>query len=81
MKKEYQKPKLYYENFQLSQSIAAGCEGLANFVENQCTVTLTGPGYTLVLFNNESICVDSPPGADDYVCYHAPTEFNNVFSS
>ena len=81
MKKQYQKPCLYYENFQLSQSIAAGCEGIANFAENQCTLTLEGPGYSLVLFQYGTLCLDSPPNPDDYACYHAPSEANNVFSS
>lgn len=80
MKKEYQRPELYYESFSLCSAIAAGCEGIANFAENACTVTLKGEGYELVLFNS-SICLDSPPNADDYLCYHAPSENNNVFSS
>ena len=81
MRKIYQKPELYYESFMLSQSIASGCEGIANFAENQCSVTLSGPGYELSLFHDSNICFDTPPNADDYVCYHAPSENNNVFSS
>ena len=81
VKKEYRKPWLWYENFQLSQSIASGCEGIANFTEGMCSVTLTGPGYNLVLFSDTNICRDTPPNPDDYLCYHAPTEGNNVFSS
>ena len=81
MRKIYQKPELYYDNFSLSQSIAAGCEGIANFAEGHCSVTLSGPGYDLTLFHDSQICVDSPPNPDDYLCYHAPTEYNNVFSS
>ena len=46
-----------------------------------CSVTLTGPGYNLVLFSDTNICRDTPPNPDDYLCYHAPTEGNNVFSS
>ena len=81
MRKRYQKPALRYESFRLSQSIASGCEGIANFAENQCSVTLTGPGYSLTLFHDSQICVDSPPNPDDYLCYHVPSENNNVFSS
>ena len=81
MKKAYCKPSLWYENFQLSQSIASNCEGIANFTEGMCSVTLEGPVYSLVLFNDPSICINSPPNPDDYLCYHAPTEGNNVFSS
>lgn len=81
MKKKYQRPELYYESFALCSTIAAGCEGIANFAENACTVTLRGDGYELVLFNSNTVCLDSPPNADDYLCYHAPTENNNIFSS
>ena len=81
MKKKYQRPELYYESFALCSTIAAGCEGIANFAENACTVTLEGEGYKLVLFNSNTVCLDSPPNADDYLCYHAPTENNNIFSS
>lgn len=81
MKKEYQRPELFYESFSLCSAIAAGCEGIANFAENQCSVTLSGPGYSLSLFHDSQICSDTPPNADDYVCYHAPSENNNVFSS
>ena len=81
MKKEYRKPQLWYEDFQLSQSIASGCEGIATYAEGLCTVILEGPGYSLTLFSDPAICFDSPPNPDDYLCYHAPTEGNNVFSS
>lgn len=81
MRKKYQKPELYYESFALSQSISSGCEGIANFAEDICSVTLKGPGYDLTLFHDSQICFDSPPNPDDYLCYHAPSEFNNVFSS
>lgn len=81
MKKEYQKPELYYESFQLAQSIASNCEGIANFAENACSVTLEGPGYQLTLFHDDTICNDSPPNPDNFVCYHAPAENMNVFSS
>lgn len=81
MRKKYQRPELCYESFQPVQSIASDCEGIANFAENQCSVTLSGPGYNLTLFYDSQICVDSPPNPDDYLCYHAPAENMNVFSS
>lgn len=81
MKKTYTRPELFYENFQLSQSIASGCEGIANFNERECSVLLQGPGYDIKLFSMVNVCRDVPPNPDDYVCYHAPSEANNVFSS
>ena len=61
MKKEYQKPELYYESFQLAQSIASNCEGIANFAENACSVTLEGPGYQLTLFMMTRSVMIRPP--------------------
>ena len=87
MRKTYNKPKLWYEDFRLSQSIAAGCEGIANFVEGSCSVTVKIPGpntdaATLIeVFMSSSVCTFVPPNLDDTVCYHAPNESNNVFSS
>ena len=80
MRKTYHKPKLWYEDFRLSQSIAAGCMGIANYAEGQCTVTYEGPGYKFELFS-AGTCPDSPPNPDDYVCYHAPYDGMNVYSS
>ena len=81
MKKEYRKPELWYEDFQLAQSIASGCEGIANFQEGMCAVSLKGEGYDLLLFVDPNVCRDVPPNPDDLLCYHAPSEHNNVFSS
>lgn len=83
MRKTYNKPKLWYEDFRLSQSIAAGCEGIANFVEGSCSVTVKIPGSnTLIeLFMSNSVCSHVPPNPDDSVCYHAPSDGMNVYSS
>ena len=82
MKKAYKKPELWYEDFRLSQSIAAGCEGIANYAEGLCTVTISDPenGYDIVIFT-AGVCEFTPPNPDDWVCYHAPHEGKNVFSS
>ena len=82
MKKTYKKPELWYEDFRLPQSIAAGCEGIANIAEGQCTVTISDPenGYDIVIFT-AGVCEFTPPNPDDWVCYHAPHEGKNVFSS
>ena len=82
MKKEYRKPELWYEDFQLSQSIASSCEGIANFGEDLCSVTLKGEGFELVVFTDPYVgCIYTPPNPDDFLCYHAPSEGNNIFSS
>ena len=83
MRKTYNKPKLWYEDFRLSQSIASGCEGIANYAENLCSVTVKIPGSNTLIevFMSSSVCLYFPPNLDDTVCYHAPNESNNVYSS
>lgn len=79
MKKAYVKPKMYYESFILSSSISSSCEGIANLGENQCSVTI--PDIGIEIFTSEIACEYTPPSGDDTICYHAPSDWNNVFSS
>lgn len=78
--KRYKKPELVYESFALSQDIASGCEGIANFAEGVCSVTVD-VGFPMEIFQNPAVCSNVPPNPDDYVCYHAPSDGNNIFSS
>ena len=79
MKKTYKKPEIYYESFTLSNNISSGCAGIANLAENQCSITIPELDYTI--FMTDLICEVTPPGGNDTICYHAPTEWNNVYSS
>lgn len=79
MKRAYQRPIVCFQNFALSNQVSSGCEGIANSVEFQCSVLIPEFGYEV--FNSENICPVSPPGVDDYICFHAPTDENNVYSS
>lgn len=81
MKKKYAKPQIAFESFELSQSIAAGCEMIQqNMTERSCPVTvpeLIGTTY----FADLNHCTVTPPGGNDSICYHVPSENNNVYSS
>lgn len=79
MKKTYEKPRICYESFSLSDRISAGCEGIANLGEYQCPIYIPELEYSL--FTIELVCDVTTPGGDDTFCYHAPTEWNNVYSS
>ena len=79
MKRAYQRPIVCFQNFALSNQVSSGCEGIATSVEFQCSVYI--PELEYDVFNSENICFASPPGGDDYICYMAPTEENNVYSS
>lgn len=79
MKKAYTAPKIYYESFALSTSISAGCEGIANLSEGQCTVTV--PDLGIEIFTIDLVCQVTAPGTDDTICFHVPADWNNVYSS
>lgn len=79
MKRAYQRPIVCFQNFALSNQVSSGCEGIANSVEFQCSVRIPELGYDV--FNSENICSVCPPGVDDRICFHAPTDENNVYSS
>lgn len=79
MKKVYTKPEIIFDSFELSQSIAAGCEGISQHAEGACAVWLEELGTSI--FATTAICKYAPPSPEDYVCYNAPTDSNNVYSS
>ena len=82
MKKAYKKPELYFENFELSTSIATGC-GVGynhsntnfsnardcNFFYDTDKVFLNTDNCTMTEFD------------ENMFCYHVPTANNKVFSS
>lgn len=81
MKKAYQAPAVFYESFQLAQSISAGCEGIANFEAQGCSITVVDEGVNINIYIQEGVCHYTGPGFEDWICYHAPSEMNNAFSS
>lgn len=81
MKKAYQKPRLYYESFQLSHSIASGCYGIANFEESACSVTIPEWDEDNEIFQIDFVCPIHGPGVGNLICYHGPSDDKSVFSS
>lgn len=82
MKKTYQKPEIIFEDFSLSTNIAAGCEKQTNMPSvNQCGIYFGG---YYVFAEGMTGCETWPITLDeDYngLCYHTPTEGNNLFTS
>ena len=84
MKKTYEKPMIIFEDFSLSTSIAAGCEVInknpsladsCGYIPND---RWTGePIFTTTI----SGCGSTQSGDFDGLCYHVPTEDNNLFNS
>lgn len=79
MKKQYTAPDILFEDFSLSESIAAGCE----FINNNPTEGTCGyPTRNGVVFmENVSGCKYHEPDTNDSLCYHVPNEYANIFNS
>lgn len=87
MKKAYESPDIFFEDFSLSSSIALNCERIVGNA-TQGTCALLGSGGVAVFTDAISACDFTPeslgqPGNDkwDGFCYHVPTEYNNLFNS
>lgn len=79
MKKAYSKPQIFFDSFELSQSIAAGCEYISNQGWNECSIFINQIVGTI--FQVKGVCETTPPNPDDYVCYHNPDDSRSVFTS
>lgn len=79
MKKTYHTPAIYYESFQLAQNISVGCEGIANFDGRGCSIDVTELNINIHV--DVGVCQYTGPTTDDMICYHAPSDMNNAFSS
>lgn len=78
MKKSYVKPKVYFENFQLSASIASGCGVAVGHDEGKCTGNVLVNGLNLSLFF-EKTCDCTPDDAG--LCYQAVADDRVLFAS
>ncbi|MBR6413390.1 MAG: hypothetical protein IKS21_02120 [Oscillospiraceae bacterium] len=78
MKRAYQRPIVCFQNFALSNQVSSGCEGIANIGENQCSIWLPDAGISIFMID---VVCEFPPTDGDTICYNAPTEWNNVYSS
>lgn len=79
MKKPYVKPQVYFENFQLSASIALGCKLLSHAAENVCPVD--DPDLGVKIFMETIGCSYTPGPGDEKPCYDPPADSTRVFSS
>lgn len=83
MKKQYEKPMLAVEYYQLSQSIAA-CETKINFQSSECVIKdpdATNRMKDLAYSDYFVECIESPTGMDEHdsICYH--TNASAAFTS
>ncbi len=90
MKKTYTKPEISFESFLMSANIAADCEVKPNTQNNynSCAHKLTGAnlfffGTDLTGCNNygDYDRQVAPYGEANGICYHTPSDNNNIFNS
>ena len=80
MKKQYVKPAMFSESFDICDSIAAGCGIAVGSTEHDCSYSVPGiPGANLFIVGGT--CTIVPPGDGDGVCYHIPTAETKLFDS
>ena len=82
MKKPYVKPAVYFESFELSTSIATGCD--ADY--NHSNTNFGNADSCALILGNVNIFtstnVSCTPKLDfSQFCYHVPTADSKVFSS
>jgi len=82
MKKQYSKPDIMFESFSLCTNIASGCEHGTNFTYGVCGYEFTDEIY---IFTTEvSGCnrkIEDGSSRFDGICYHNPSDLNNIFQS
>ena len=80
MKKQYVKPAMFSETFDICDSIAAGCGIAVGSTENVCSYPVPGTDYSLFITGVGGPCMFTP-GDNDGVCYHIPTAETKLFDS
>lgn len=81
MKRAYNKPNVVFERFSLSSSIAAPCALESNFSSGSCGFEFTDEIIVFVTADQGCNTIDADGNYYDLVCYHNPTELNNLFNS
>ena len=82
MKKTYVKPEVYFENFELSANIAAGCG--AGYKDKVTSHDIHTCGYIYnsgVIFNTGVCSYETADGTEYGLCYHSPMPDNQIFAS
>ena len=81
MRKAYSKPQIMFEDFTLSTNIAAGCEVKTNTPsQEQCGYGEEFFGYPI--FTKEVTgCINLVQDGFNSICYHNPSDLQNLFNS
>ena len=79
MKKTYTRPVVSFESFELSTSIATGCEYKSNHQQGTCGYNVPNVGN--VFISTEQGCDYTSSDGDYGICYHVPVDTSNLFTS
>ena len=79
MKKQYVKPELYFENFELSTSIAATCTAIST-LQSKETLCAYNDGVEVIFLVGNANCQTTDDGKGKY-CYDVFNGEDVVFSS
>ena len=82
MKKPYVKPEVYFENFELSANIAAGCG--AGYKDRVTSHDIHSCGYIYnngVIFNTAACSYQTEDGTEFSLCYNIPFADNKICAS
>lgn len=80
MKKEYKKPYLLVETFQLDAAIAASCSSQGFIPIGRSENTCSFDGGQFFNYNNCQMDLTGPEGdGNDTKCYHGPMLAGNTF--
>ena len=83
MKKEYSKPIVVVESFEISEFVAGDCTKDVGFgdtgASKMCSILDIDTGYTV--FNSYGVCESLWEDGDDKGCYHIPDGGVGYFGS
>ena len=80
MKKTYEKPTLYYENFALLDAIA-DCDVISNQNRDECVAYQLPNSTGVFIFSSATEGCTHITQKNDSVCYGIPTSGNAIWSS
>lgn len=80
MKKTYVKPQVYFESFQLSANIAAGCGTITKLATEQAQCGFDDGSGSTIFIQGYTGCSYGPDEDSGSICYHT-FEGNKLFTS
>jgi hypothetical protein len=82
MKKTYSKPDIIFDSFALSTNVAANCEFKTPLPKaDECGMPIGFLNDVIFITEMQGCTKIIETGAWDTICYHQPTEENNLFNS